>query len=390
MGITEFPDDPSSGLLERFLQWRNSLAGSRKFQSWAARFPLVKRIARRDGERLFDLVAGFSYSQVLQAFVAFDLAEHLKNGPRTAADLAMRCDIPVQRMTVLCQAAAGLELMRRGKDGRYSLARLGAAVPAVPGLRDMILHHDVLYRDLKDPVAFFRGETETELAGFWPYVFGASGEVDPEVALRYSQLMSDSQVLVAEETLKAVDFSSCQKLLDIGGGTGAFLSAAGVANPDLTLELFDLPEVAPHAQARFERDGLAERATISTGSFRKDSLPSGANTISLVRVLYDHQDETVLDLLAKVFAALPENGSVVISEPMSGGDKPDRAADAYFSVYCMAMRTGCVRSAARISQMLRQAGFSEITERGTDRPFICRVVTARKLSNPSDKTVNNV
>ena len=37
----------------------------------------------------------------------------------------------------------------------------------------MIAHHDVLYRDLADPVAFFRGETDTELARFWPYVFAA-------------------------------------------------------------------------------------------------------------------------------------------------------------------------------------------------------------------------
>ncbi len=390
MGLTEYPGNRGGDLFEKFQQWRNSLAGSRRFQSWAARFPLVKYLARRDGEKLFDLVAGFSYSQTLQAFVAFDLATHLKAGPRSAADLALRCDVPQRRMEVLCQAAAALGLLKRSKDAKFALARLGAAVPGVPGLREMILHHDVLYRDLQDPVAFFRGETDTELAGFWPYVFGAAGDVDPEIAQTYSQLMSDSQVLVAEETLKAVDLSSCGKLLDIGGGTGAFLSAVGASYPDLALQLFDLPEVAPHAQARFEREGLADRASITTGSFREDSIPEGASTISLVRVLYDHQDETVRGLLAKVFKALPENGSLIISEPMSGGSKPDRTADAYFALYCMAMRTGCVRSADRISQLLTEVGFADISQRATDRPFITRVVTARKLSNQLDKSVNNI
>jgi len=110
----------------------------------------------------------------------------------------------------------------------------------------------------------------------------------------------------------------------------------------------------------------------------------------LVRVLYDHQDDTVRGLLAKVFKALPENGSLIISEPMSGGSKPDRTADAYFALYCMAMRTGCVRSADRISQLLSEVGFADISQRATDRPFITRVVTARKLSNQLDKSVNNI
>ena len=44
------------------------------------------------------------------------------------------------------------------------MTRRGARLVGVPGLDAMIKHHDILYRDLSDPAAFFRGETETELA----------------------------------------------------------------------------------------------------------------------------------------------------------------------------------------------------------------------------------
>ena len=96
--------------------------------------------------------------------------------------------------------------------------------------------------------------------------------------------------------------------------------------------------------------------TIAAGSFRDDPLPRGADAISLVRVLYDHADDTVAALLGAVHDALPRGGRLIVSEPMSGGARPERAGDAYFALYCMAMRTGRVRSAAEIAGLLRQAG----------------------------------
>jgi demethylspheroidene O-methyltransferase len=63
---------------------------------------------------------------------------------------------------------------------------------------------------------------------------------------------------------------------------------------------------------------------------------------------------------------------------MSGGDRPNRATDAYFAVYCMAMRTGRVRSAAEIAQLLEAAGFKNAVSVTTRRPFVTSVVVARK------------
>jgi demethylspheroidene O-methyltransferase len=238
----------------------------------------------------------------------------------------------------------------------------------------MIAHHDVLYRDLSDPVAFFRGEVDTELADFWPYVFGAGAATDPGSAAKYSRLMADSQLLVADDTLAAVDFRGVTRLMDVGGGTGAFLAAVGAAYPKLAMTLFDLPAVVPAAQDRFGAAGMTDRTQIVSGSFRDQPLPRGADMISLVRVLYDHSDETVADLLAAAYAALPTGGRIVISEPMTGGAAPHRAGDAYFALYCMAMRTGRARSADRIAALLQQAGFNSLRLPKAARPFITSVV----------------
>ncbi|MEM9900312.1 MAG: methyltransferase [Pseudomonadota bacterium] len=364
-------------LLARWRRWRNARVASPAFQSWAAAHPLTKRATRKDGEALFDLVAGFVQSQVLFSVVELDLLDELMAAPQTAERLAERHRIDPQRMEALLRAATALGLLEHSADG-YQTGRLGAAATGVPGLADMIRHHAVFYRDLADPLALLRGEADTELAKFWPYVFGAQGPVQSDVAARYSELMAESQGLVAEETLRAVRLGGIKRLMDVGGGTGAFLTAVGTAKPAPDLILFDLPEVAPSARARFEAAGLSARVTIVSGSFREGALPSGADAISLVRVLYDHADATVARLLGAVREALPPRGRLIVSEPMTGAQRPERAGDVYFAFYCMAMRTGRARSPSEIARLMGEAGFERIAPRRTARPFVTSVVEARK------------
>ena len=348
---------------------------SARFHAFCARVPGLRLIARREGEALFDIVQGFVQSQALLALVELRVLHRLAEGPAPMGALAGSAGVPPARMAVLLQAGAGLGLLVQ-RRGIWRLTVRGAAFLTVPGLEAMVRHHPVLYRDLADPVAFFRGETQPELAGFWPYVFGAGAAEDPGLAQRYSDLMADSQGLVAADTLRLVDFRGVTHLMDVGGGTGAFLAAVGAAHPALRMTLFDLPAVVPGAAARFAAAGLSDRVAIVPGSFRDDPLPNGADAISLVRVLYDHADETITALLRAVYAALPPGGRVVVSEPMSGGDSPDRATDVYFSVYTLAMQTGRTRSGAEIARMLGNAGFTNPIILTGFRPFVTSVVTA--------------
>jgi demethylspheroidene O-methyltransferase len=353
------------------------MIGRRRFQSFMARFPLTRWFARGEGDRLFRLVAGFVHSQVLLAHVELDLFALCRDAPERPEALARRLGLPADRLAALLQAGAALGLMERVGAG-FQTGRVGAAVPGVPGLAAMIRHNRILYRDLADPVALLRAEGGGELARFWPYVFGAGAAADPVAAAAYSELMAETQALVAEDALALADLRGVRHLMDVGGGTGAFLAAAARAHPGLALTLFDLPAVLAGAEARLAREGLAGRVRLVPGSFRDDPLPAGADAISLVRVLFDHTDATVAELLARVFAALPPSGRVIVAEPMSGGARPEPAGDAYFAFYCLAMGTGRVRSAARIGAMLAEAGFTDIRAPRPRRSYVTSVVMARK------------
>lgn len=347
------------------------LAMSPRFHKLAARIPGLRWKARAEGAELFRVISGFVQSQALVALVEGRVLHVLASGPQTTDDLSRQCAISPAPLVVLLRAGAALKLLTGDRQGRWHLAPRGAAFLTVPGLEPMVRHHHVLYRDLADPLAFFRGQTKTELAGFWPYVFGPLAQEDAGLAARYSRLMAESQVLVAEDTLRLVDLSKRRHLLDVGGGTGAFLAEVGNVHPGLQLSLFDMPAVLAGVPS-----ALRDRVALHPGSFRTDPLPVGADTISLVRVLYDHDDATVAALLAKVHAALPPGGLVVISEPMSGGDRPDPATDVYFAVYTLAMRT---RSAVEIGERLRATGFRDLRIRPGDRPYVTSAVTAVRV-----------
>ena len=361
--------------------WAAKLVLQPWFHRLCGRVPGLRRIARAEGAALFEVVSGFVRSQALLALVELRVLHRLADAPASTAALATPAGVPVDRMLVLLQAGAALKLLRR-KGDLWRLTMRGAAFLTVPGLEAMVRHHPVLYRDLNDPVAFFKGETQPELAGFWPYVLGAGGAADPGLAARYSDLMADSQGLVAEDTLRLIDFSGITHLMDVGGGTGAFLAAVGAAHPGMKRTLFDLPAVVAGARARLGPD-----VTITPGSFRDDALPQGADAISLVRVLYDHADATVAALLHNVRQALAPGGRLIVSEPMSGGTRPDPATDVYFAVYTLAMQTGRTRSGAEIAGLLHAAGFDAITPARSLRPFVTSALAARVSANSRGETV---
>ncbi len=356
--------------------WLNRLVAHPGFQEFANRIPVFRSFARRDGAEIFDIVQGFVRSQVLSALVTLGLLEKLVDGPASPEMLALGSGMTHERMTLLLKAGVGIDLLKLRRDGRFSLTRRGAALVGVPGLRQMILHHGAFYRDMGDPIALLKGEAETELAGFWPYVFGS--DTDPDVTRTYSDLMADSQSMVARDTLATVSLKGVRHLADVGGGSGAFLAAVAADYPEIELTLFDLPAVMPSATERLAHMGLSHRIALKGGSFREDALPSHADAISLVRVLYDHDDDSVAALIRKVYNALPAGGRLIISEPMSGGRTPDPITDVYFAFYTLAMRTGRTRSAEAIQAVCEQAGFSAVRAHRPKRSYVTSVVEAVK------------
>lgn len=366
-------------LRDRWCAWRDRVLADRRFQRWAARFPLTRPIARRRARGLFDLVAGFVYSQVLLACVRLRLFEILAEGPQTLAALAPRLSLPEEAAERLLAAAVSLQLVERRSGGRFGLGPLGAPLVGDTAIAAMVEHHATLYADLRDPVALLRGQAgATAMSNYWPYAAGdAPGALTPERVSEYSALMSASQPLVAEQVLASYPLLRHRCLLDVGGGEGTFLKAVAAYAPDLRLMMFDLPAVAERARVRLAEAGLAHRATAFGGSFFDDPLPTGADIATLVRVLFDHSDARALAILKAVRQVLPPHGTLLIAEPMAGTPGAEAMGDAYFGFYLLAMGKGRSRSAADLTALLHQAGFDRVRLLATPMPLQTQVMVAQ-------------
>ena len=183
--------------------------------------------------------------------------------------------------------------------------------------------------------------------------------------------------MVIAEVLDAVDLSRRRRLLDMGGGSGAFVSAVGERWPGLDLALFDLPAVAETARARLADSPIADRLTIHGGSFLDDPVPAGADCYALIRVLYDHDDAAALRLLTAIRKAMDPGDMLIIGEPMAGAGAGAGQVAAYFTFYLLAMRSGRCRSPGDIFALLRKAGFSRMRTHKTAMPVVARVVSAQ-------------
>ena len=373
--------DPS--FVDRVLAWRDRLLASPRFQRAAARFPPTRFVSRRRARELFDLVAGFTYSQVLLACVRLGLFERMLERPRTRADLAQHTGLDDDAIERLLAAAISLRLVQRRRGGRYGLGPLGAPLAGNRAIASMIEHHAALYADLSDPVALLRrrptGPGESRLNAVWGYAANDDARgLDDGRVVAYSALMTASQPLVADQILDAYSLAKHRRLLDIGGGEGAFAIAVARRWPHLALTVFDLPAVAARAAHRVAGEGLADRIGTAGGDFDVDALPGGVDVMTLVRVIHDHDDDRALAILRNAHAALPDAGVLLIAEPMSGTPGAEPMGDAYFGMYLLAMGSGRPRTAARLQTMLEEAGFRSSRLLRTALPLQTRVIAAQK------------
>ncbi len=358
---------------ERYLRWRNALVGSARFQAFANRFWPLRLIARKRARDLFSIVSGFIHSQILFACVETGLFALLATQPRSTAEIAAHLGMEEGQANRLLESALALKLIRRDRTMRWWLDDAGAVVHGNAGIAAMIRHHAMVYHDLADPVALLKDpHAPTRTQAFWSYVRGP--QVSDHHARQYSQLMTSSQDTLIDEVLDAHDFSRHSTLLDIGGGEGAFLKAAGKKYPNLKLQLFDLPAVSQITKPGEHPVSLQRFA----GNFFEDELPRGADCISLLRVVCDHEDDRIVIVLKKIHDALPPGGVLLVAEPMAGANLEQSLAAAYFGFYFLAMRSGRCRTPKHIISLMKQAGFSDFVVRPTRAPLAAGLVEARK------------
>ena len=371
--------------MDTFFDWRNRLIASPRFQRWATRFPLTRWLVRKQASDIFDVMAGFVYTQVLLACTQINLFDILANGALSFDDLQKQIPLKPAGLRRLLDAAVAIKLLVKRNDDRYALSMMSAPLVGNVAILEMVKHHADFYRDLSDPMALLQGDTSSaSLNEYWPYITQAQGaapeNLSAEKVADYSKLMAHTQSLVTDEIIDAYSMSKHQHVLDIGGGQGAFIKRLAGHYPHLRFTLFDIPGVAELSNAHFKEIGLSNRAHAVGGNFFQDSLPKGCDLATLVRVIFDHDDVRVKQLLANVFDALNPGGTLLLAEPMAETKGFEAMGHAYFGFYLLAMGRGRPRTEAEIRALLSEVGFTGIELLNSYMPLNAQILQCNKPS----------
>jgi acetylserotonin N-methyltransferase len=191
----------------------------------------------------------------------------------------------------------------------------------------------------------------------WKQTFGLDGPIfshffrTEESMREFQKGMHGFGLLSSPVVVSAFDLSGFRRLVDLGGGTGHLAQAARERYPELQAVVFDLPAVA-----RAFPDTIA-------GDFFTDP---DADLYTLSRILHDWSEEKIRKLLAKIHAALPAGGGLLIAEKLLD----DHYVAAHMqSLNMLVVTEGRERAAAEYESLLRTAGFSKMESRRTGAPL---------------------
>ncbi len=327
---------------------------------------------RWTAEEVLGVARSFQTTCVLTAGAALDVFSSLHEKPTTAHGLASRLGADPRATTILLDALAALEFLVKQGD-QYTvpegLTRL-LCEQSAENVLPMVRHQaNCLGRWARLPVVVRTGKRpETG-----PSIRGAAADQADFIGA-----MHNISEPIATEVIDHLQPLKFRHLLDVGGGPGTWTIALLRAVPEARATLFDLPPVTSMARKRFVEAGVAGRVTLVGGDFYTDQLPAGADLAWLGAICHQNSREQNRALLAKVHAALANDGAVVIRDVVMDPSRTSPASGALFAVNMLtATDAGGTYTFDEYSEDLREAGFGEAVLVHRDE-FMSSLIRAQK------------
>ena len=278
---------------------------------------------------MFGLITGRWVSHLIFVATKLELADLLKDGPRTVEELARAAEVQAPALYRLLRTLASFGVFAETQDKRFKLTPLAATLQkGVPGsIRAVALHHSLRYRE--DAWAQLLHGIKT---GEVPFLkaHGVSYfeylEKHPEEFAIFNESMTSMSSTENPAIAAAYKFAGIRKLVDLGGGHGTLLATILRASPKLKGVLFDQPSDGTRAKQdrQLAAKGVGERCTIETGDFL-EAVPEDGDAYIIKRVLHDWNDEQCAKILANCRAVMSQKGKVLVVESIiPPGNEPDR------------------------------------------------------------------
>ncbi|XP_012731333.2 acetylserotonin O-methyltransferase 2 isoform X1 [Fundulus heteroclitus] len=318
--------------------------------------------------KLLEYFNGFRVSKVIFSACelgVFDLllkSQEAMSAQRVAQELGTSVD----GMERLLDALVGLEILeveRAEGTAFYSstdVANLYLAKGSAKSLHDMIVYRSQtiypLWNNMVDAIREGKNQYEKTFGLPSEDVFQAIYRSEEEM-LKFMGLMNSSWVLDGHDVVTAFDLSRFQRIVDLGGCTGALANELARAYPASSITVFDLPEVVEAAQKHYSQED--NRVAFQSGDFFRGEIPS-ADLYVLARIVHDWSEEKCLALLKKIYETCQPGGGVLLVEALLFENKRGPLMVQIFSLNMLVQAEGKERSPSEYTNMLNKSGFRDV------------------------------
>lgn len=304
----------------------------------------------------------FQESRVLLTALELDVFTAVGSGADSSA-IAHALGTDARATETLLHALVAMEILEK-RDGIFTNGPVAARF-LVAGARDdsrsALLHTAHLWS---------RWSTLTECVRRGTSVtYEEMGDRDEVWTEAFIAAMHKSAAFRAPIVARAIGLEGVRRVLDVGGGSGAYAIAFARARAELEADILDLATVVPLARSYIEQAGVADRVKTRTGDLRTDAFGTGYDLVLFSAICHMNSPNENGSMLAKAFAALAPGGRVVIHDFILNPDKTGPRTGALFALNMLVgTRGGSSYSGEEYAAWLREAGFADIGHVGLPGP----------------------
>jgi len=307
--------------------------------------------------QLDEMITGYWVSQAIYAAAKFGIADLLKDGPKTAEQLAAATSTNADALYRLLRALASIGIFAEGKARQFSLTPLAEPLQSnVAGSKRALalMAGDEQFRSWSEIAYSIQTGKRAFDKVFGEPIFDYLGG-HPDKARIFDAAMVGIHGRESSSILEAYDFSGISVLADIGGGNGSQITAILQKLTQIKGILFDLPHVVERARDSMGTAKVLDRCQLLGGNFF-ESVPSGADAYMLRHIIHDWEEEKALTILRNCHQAMPSSGKLLVIESIiPPGNEP--FGGKFLDLVMLLIPGGKERTEEEYRELFEKAGF---------------------------------
>jgi 3-hydroxy-5-methyl-1-naphthoate 3-O-methyltransferase len=184
----------------------------------------------------------------------------------------------------------------------------------------------------------------------------------PEWTNNFISGMQRNASVRAPLVVKALGTTGVHRVLDLGGGSGAYSIALAKACPQVRCEILDVPEVVPLTADYVSEAGVSGQVIVRAGDMLKDDFGSGYDLIMLNAICHMFSEEQNRNIFCRAIRALAPGGRLAVQDFILNPDKAGPQHAALFSLNMLvATDGGASYSELEFTRWMKDAGFAEVS-----------------------------